>query len=504
MDRIRSRFGVDLPSEQWQARNPDWQSVPPDSPRWRPDQEDANGDLRPELVPPNGDAGLITEGAVADSFRQSGKDKLRYDHSAGKWFLWDGMRWRREETELAFSWAHKQARAMAAESGETNAEIHAGKASFAAGVERIAQADRAFAVTHEIWDRDPWLLGTPGGVVDLRTGDLRPAAQDDFITKLAGCAPAEPGTSHPLWSRFLAETTGQDAELQRFLQQIAGYSLTGDTREHALFFVYGPGGNGKSVFLNVLTALGGDYATIADPDSFTATGAGRHLTVLARLQGARLVTAQETEEGVPWAEARIKSLTGGDPITANFMRKDHFTFLPQFKLVIVGNHKPVLRNIDNAAKRRFNIIPFNHTPAAPDKDLERKLRAELPAILRWAIDGCLDWQRYGLVRPAVVMDATAGYFTEQDLFQQWCDECCETGGRNLFDTQAVLFASWSRYAQANGERPGTAKWFSQALHRLGAELVRDTPGHRNKRGFFRIRVKPVDVSDQWQNREDEL
>ena len=172
-------------------------------------------------------------------------------------------------------------------------------------------------------------------------------------------------------------------ELQRFLQQMAGYCLTGDISEHALFFVYGTGGNGKGVFLNTVAGILGDYAATAAMDTFTASQGDRHPTDLAMLRGARLVTAAETEEGRAWAESRIKQLTGGDPITARFMRQDFFTFQPAFKLVIVGNHKPVLRNVDEAARRRFNIIPFTRKPPKPDQAARGKAQggmARHPAL----------------------------------------------------------------------------------------------------------------------------
>jgi putative DNA primase/helicase len=157
-----------------------------------------------------------------------------------------------------------------------------------------------------------------------------------------------------------------------------------------------------------------DYAQTAAMDTFTASKGDRHPTDLAMLRGARLVTASETEEGRAWAESRIKQMTGGDPVTARFMRQDFFTYQPQFKLMIVGNHKPVLQNVDDAARRRFNLVPFTRKPERPDRELEGKLKAEWPGILRWMIDGCLDWLQNGLVRPAAVQAATAAYFDEQD------------------------------------------------------------------------------------------
>ena len=165
----------------------------------------------------------------------------------------------------------------------------------------------------------------------------------------------------PRWRAFISEVTCGDAEVSRFLQQWCGYSLTGDTSEQALFFGCGPGGNGKGVFLNTVSRIIGDYAVAAAMDTFTESDFPKHSTELAMLRGARLVTASETEEGRAWAESRIKQMTGGDPITARFMRKDNFTYTPQFKLTIVGNHSPSLRNVDEAMRRRLRIIPFQYS-----------------------------------------------------------------------------------------------------------------------------------------------
>ena len=440
-----------------------------------------------------------TEDGFALAFADRHKNELRYCHSTGSWFRWTEVRWEREQTKLAFSWA----RAICRDLNQSRDEKLA-KASTAAAVERFAQSDRAFAVTAEIWDRDPFLLGTPDGVGDLRTGLIRPAAQEDFITKLTAVAPGD--FLHyecPLWLKFLDEATQGDKGLIRFMQQVAGYSLTGDIREHAMFFVYGPGGNGKGVFLNVITKVLGDYATTAAMDTFTASQNDKHPTDLAKLKGARLVTASETEEGKAWAESRIKTLTGGDRISARFMRQDFFEFDPQFKLLIIGNHQPVLHNVDDAAKRRFNIVPFVHKPVEPDRQLEQKLMAEWPGILRWMIDGCLDWRKNGLVRPEVVKKATASYFSEQDMLTTWVDECCETGGRNLSDTTENLFKSWTLFSSSRGEKVGSVKSFNQRLQRQGFEPERFNDGpHRDKRGFRRVTVRATDTSAQWQNRDD--
>jgi putative DNA primase/helicase len=352
-------------------------------------------------------------------------------------------------------------------------------------VERFAQSDPALAVTAAIWDAHPFLLGTPEGTVNLEDGSLRPACFDDFITKQTAVVPSM-SPDCPLWEEFLLEATACDVALIRFLKQWCGYTLTGDTREHALLFIFGPGGNGKSVFLNTISGILSDYAKTSAMDTFTATKSEKHSTDLAMLKSSRMVSAAETEEGKSWAEARIKSLTGGDKISARFMRQDFFEYKPQFKLTIIGNHRPVLHNVDDAAKRRFNIVPFEHKPEHTDRELEDKLKAEWPGILRWMIEGCLDWRKNGLVRPRVVLEATSEYFSEQDVFSQWIEDCCEVAKLNN-DTNGRLFASWRSYATARNEQAGNAKTFNMALRRRGFFPVAKL-GPRRERGFSGLRV----------------
>lgn len=305
-------------------------------------------------------------------------------------------------------------------------------------------------------------------MVDLKAGVLLPPDPSAMLTRSTSVRP-DWKQGCPTWMRFLTESTGGDVQLIDFLRLWCGYCLTGHTREHALVFIYGPGGNGKSVFLNVLTGILGDYAVTAAMDTFTASKWDKHPTDLAMLAGARVVTASETEEGKPWAEARLKHMTGGDKMTARFMRQNNFEFMPQFKLSIVGNHKPVLNNVDDGLRRRFNIIPFERKPANPDRELEAKLKAEWPAILAWMVDGCRDWQVVGLIRSESIEAATASYFVDQDLFQQWLDDECEIDISNRWLTEATsrLFAAWETYAKAAGEVPGSRKAFADQMRRRG-------------------------------------
>lgn len=409
----------------------------------------------------------LTEDGVARAFTARFKGRLRFDHEAGAWYEWTGEHWRRDGTGLAFQFAREVARSLSQDGTERD-RTTARKKGFAAGVEAFARVDRNHAVTQEAWDRDPFLLGVPGGLVDLRTAQLRTADPASGITKRAAVTPAAKADC-PLWLAFLHEATGGDLEVIAFLRRWLGYCLTGDTREHALIFVYGPGGNGKSVLLNTVTRLMGDYATTAAMDTFTTSKGDKHPTELALLRGARLVTASETEEGRAWAEARIKQMTGGDPITARFMRQDFFTYRPQFKLTIVGNHAPALANVDDAARRRFNILPFTRKPANPDRALEAKLEAEWPAILRWMVEGAVEWLRDGLRQPESIRAATADYFSEQDMVARWIEERCTLTPANPghYETAAELFASWSEFAKAAGEPAGTQKAFAPKLRRHG-------------------------------------
>jgi putative DNA primase/helicase len=428
---------------------------------------------------------IVTEDSAALRFVERRGQDLRYCHSTGKWYRWNTAFWVIDQTRVAFQWARELARELAEDQDERKRYI-TNKTSFASGVESFAKVDPRCAVTIAYWDANPWLLGTPDGTVELQTGKVRPSIRDDGITKSTSVAPGDSGC--PSWLRFLAETTGDDGELIRFLQQWCGYGLTGLTREHALVFVYGPGGNGKSVFLNVVTSVLKDYASTSAMDTFTASQSDKHPTDLAMLRGARMVTASETEEGRAWAESRIKQMTGGDPITARFMRQDFFTFIPQFKLTIVGNHKPVLKNVDEAARRRFLIVPFERKPAIPDRVLEQKLMAEAPGILQWMIEGCLDWQANGLVKPASVLAATEEYFSDQDLFAHWlAEECiCESGNMNRSETSGNLFKSWRDFAVGAGNLPGSQPSFKDQMIRHGFRFFRSS----KSREFFGISLQP--------------
>jgi putative DNA primase/helicase len=439
-------------------------------------------ELQPEPAPNQDDARPpeYADDAVALRFTERYGDDLRYTAAWHRWSCWDGQLWRRDETLRVFDLARKECRVASVECADDKLRLRLASAITVAAIERLARADRRHAATVDQWDSDRWLLNTPGGTVNLLSGKIQPHRRQDYCTKITAAAP---GGSCPMWHEFLNRITAGDLELQAFLQRICGYSLTGITREHALFFLYGTGGNGKSVFVNSITGMLGDYAATAPVEAFLASSFERHPTDLAGLRGARLVTAIETEEGRRWAEAKIKSLTGGDAISARFMRQDFFQYTPQFKLMVAGNHKPGLRSVDEAMRRRLNLIPFTVTipPDERDKHLEEKLREEGGGILQWAIEGCLAWQRDGLQPPAIVQKATEDYLAAEDKLGIWLEEHCKTSPAYRTAT-AALFRDWKEWCDGSGEDPGSQKKFSQALEARGFERVRI--GSAQARGFM--------------------
>ncbi len=427
-----------------------------------------------------------SEDSVAIAFCREYEGKLVFNHDAGSWLEWLGFRWQLDRTARAFHYTREVSRA-ASRRENTSVRMSMGRRAFAAGVEQFARTDPKFARTAMDFDGNPNLLGTPAGTVDLMTGDLRSADPTEGISRATAVGPSV-DEDCPGWKRFLGEATGGDVELIRFLQQWSGYCLTGHTREHGLVFMWGPGGNGKSVFLNTVSSILGDYAVASAMETFEAARSSRHSTDLAMLNGARLVTASETEEGREWAEARIKHMTGGDPITARFMRQDNFTFVPQFKLTLVGNHKPAIRSLDDAIRRRFMIVPFTRAPSAPDRELFDKLHHEYPGILRWMINGSLDWTQNGLIRPSQVAKETEAYFAEQDVFGHWLNESCDVAMGNDARSATVehLYRSWCQFAQAAGEKPGSAKAFHARMRQRGFEPHRNAVARSFR--FISLRV----------------
>lgn len=454
--------------------------------------------IKPTSITPTQEASVwATDDALALSFTSRYAEDWRYCAAWGKWLVWDGRRWQADETLLV----HHLIRAICREAA-LKADSHRLAAKLAAsstvgGVERLARTDRRHASTSEEWDADLFALNTPGGMVDLSTGRIKPHDRRERMTKLATATPRGDCTR---WRAFLADITGGDADLQAYLQRMVGYCLTGATTAHALFFLYGTGANGKSVFVNTLATILGDYATSAPMDTFMEARGDRHPTDLAGLRGARFVSSIETEQGRRWNESKVKAITGGDKVSARFMRQDFFEYLPQFKLVIAGNHKPAIRNVDEAMKRRLHLIPFTVTvpPDKRDGRLTEKLLAERDGILAWAVEGCLAWQRDGLQPPACVVSATEEYFDEEDAIGDFLEE---EGQRHAQARVAVadVFQRWQEWATRRGEYVGTSRWLAQQLANRGFGRARL---HAGVKGLSGLSLKPKDYGTRLPYRDD--
>lgn len=410
-----------------------------------------------------GGAITLTEDALAATFETRYEGRLAYLHKFGYWLIFNHTTgiWARDYRELVFHWVREFVRGMNADQAAKWA-----KAAVASSVEKYARASPGFAFIGDEFDADSWLMGTPGGVIDLRSGTAIAASPTHYVSKSTAVQPAD--APAPIWLEFLAQATGNDTDLIGYLQRLCGYCLTGETSEQVLVFIFGTGGNGKGIFMNTLRAVMGEYARQAPMQIFLSNNGDRHPTELANLHGARLVLASESPEGRRWDEERIKSLTGGDAISARFMNRDFFEFVPRFKLVVASNHKPRIRTVDDAWRRRLHLVPFTQKPACPDPDLPNKLKAEYPAILRWMIDGAEWWSREGLAPPASITSATEDYFREEDVIGLWFAECC-LAIPTVCTERKELYASFEHWCRGMGHAAANMHAVTRWLKQHGFE-----------------------------------
>jgi putative DNA primase/helicase len=419
-----------------------------------------------------------SEHGLADRFAAEHRDDACYVPGIG-WHRWDGQRWQHDEQGKVELLVQKLCVTAASERAKQNEQHRLRSRKTREAVMRESQAQ--LAIHFDLLDRDPMLLNTPGGTVDLRTGELRPSDRAAYCTKITTVAPSK---EKPVrWLKFIEEITVRDKLLADYLQRVCGYCLTGDTREHGLFFLYGSGANGKGTFTRALQNILGEYAAVIPNDMLMAKQNEAHPTEIASLRGARMATAGEVEDGARWAESKLKSITGGDRIKARFMRQDFFEFYPQFKLVIHGNHKPKLRNVGEAIKRRLHLVPFNATfEKTKDGLLDEKLKAEYSGILQWCIDGCVAWQREGLNRPTAVNDATEAYLEGQDTLGEFLEAYTRNDGNGKV-MPGELYSRYKLWAEARGEfvlsqTVFTPKMEERGYHRKKLHGVRYIAGLR--------------------------
>jgi putative DNA primase/helicase len=402
--------------------------------------------------------------ALAEKFAARHGAIFRHVTNRNDWYFYDGKVWTPDEKLNRYTFARELCSQLARECPEDAVKKALTHANTVADVIKMVGYDGGMKALVNEFDREPMLLNTQDGVVDLRNGSIRPHRHDDYFSQITSCGV---GGDCPVWIEFLKRITCGDEQLQAYLRRVFGYALTGSTKEHALFFLYGSGANGKSVFIGVLAGILHTYHRTAAMQTFIASTGDQHPTDMAGLVGSRAVTASETERGRSWDENKIKTITGGDEVSARFMRGDFFEYYPQFKIIIAGNNKPKLKSTDEAIRRRFNLIPFLATipPEERDLDLGAKLQAEYPGILKWAIEGCLEWQRIGLDPPPVVRDATDEYIRSQNTVGNWIEERCDIG-HGLKAMSGELYADFKAWAHNCGEDGLKQRDFNKALEDL--------------------------------------
>jgi putative DNA primase/helicase len=420
----------------------------------------------------------LTDLGNAERFVQSWGQDVLFDHTAGRWLLFDGRRYRPDETGAVFHLARATVRAIyneaALSESKSEREALAGwaKSSESAMRQRalleLARVDPVVAVTHKDLDADGWLLNLLNGSLDLRTGELQPHSREDRLTRLAPVA-YEPQAVPERFLRFLDEISLSRTDLQAFLQTYFGYSLSASTRDQCFAVLWGSGQNGKTTLVNLVTRCMGDYSAETPVETLMIQKNQGIPNDLARLRGLRLVTARESEQGQRLAESLVKALTGGDKITARFLHQEWFEFTPTFKLVLFTNHRPRILGTDLAIWRRVRLIPFSYTVPEDRKnsDLEKELfEAEAPGILRWLVEGCLEWQREGLPASDTVKAATSEYRSEEDTLSGFLAEHCilENGASAA---SATLYRRYRSWAEQAGERIMTQTAFSLALQERG-------------------------------------
>ena len=400
---------------------------------------------------------------------------LRYVVEFKQWLVWKGERWMFDETGEIHRLAKQVTLGIYEETANTTSDDRRrALAKFANKSEsqraldaliKLARTEDGIPLRVSELDKNPYLLGINNGVINLRAGSLRTSTQSEYITKLAPVT-FNPDETCPKWLKFLDQAMGGDKDMIEYLQRIAGYSLTGITTEQQLFFLYGFGANGKSVFVNTIQDLLGDYAMQTPVSTLMTKNKGSVNNDVARLRGARFVATTETEEHSKFNESEVKLLTGGDMITARFLNKEFFEFRPEFKLWISGNHKPVPGD-GHGIWRRLILIPFDVIVKEEniDRNLPAKLREELPGILNWAIKGCLKWQEDGLKTPDKILNAIKEYKSEMDTIQNWMDDCWkEESLPNAQIKASNLYLSYKKWVEVNGE------FFTLSQRMLGTKL----------------------------------
>lgn len=415
----------------------------------------------------------MTDTGNAQRFHDKYKGQVRYSYNRKRWYYWTGKRWQLDDVGNIKVLADDILNDMRKDAYNCDDEDvqkvlikWANRTANSNGKEAMikeAQHLGDIPVLPDQMDSYSDYINCQNGIVNLRNGELIPHSPEFMMTKITNCEYDVTGRKPERWLQFLEEITGGDVELQRYLQKCIGYSLTGLTVEHCCFFLYGMGNNGKSTFIDTIANMLGDYASNAQPDTIMMRkGDGGANSDIARLKSARLVTCAEPTEGVRLNEGLVKQLTGGDKVTCRYLYGDEFEYEPEFKIWVATNHKPVVRGTDNGIWRRLRLIPFEYVVPADkvDKNLKYKLGAEMPQILRWAVEGCIAYKQEGLGLPQCVRQATNDYKAEMDIIATFMDENVEITN-NQDDTMSAmqLYDIYKAWAKSNNEYEMKSKKF---------------------------------------------
>jgi putative DNA primase/helicase len=439
--------------------------------------------------PPAAVVASLTDLGNAERFARINANEVRYVAPWRSWLVWDGRRWRRDDTCDVERRAKEAVRSIWQESSlgeDRDARAQIAKwAEKSEGIGRVkamvdlARAEPGIALTPAAFDTHPFLFTVANGTIDLRTGQLAEHRPSDLMTKASSIVYDYTATC-PLWVKFLARIFDNDRDLISYVQRAIGYSLTGDTREQCLHVLHGVGQNGKSTFLEVLAYILGDYAIQADFATFLDKQANDGpRNDIARLAGARLVRSVEVGEGKRFNEPVLKLLTGDDIVAARFLYSEAFEFRPTFKLWLAANHKPVIRGADLGIWRRMRLVPFVVTIPDNEKDdtLKERLFAEAPGILAWAVRGCREWQEYGLQPPEIVRAATQDYKSESDIIGAFLDDCCELDA--LYSVRSGdLYEAYRDWARQGGEHVLSHTSFGRRIDERGFDVRKNGVKYR--------------------------
>jgi len=425
---------------------------------------------------PGCDTYPLTDLGNAERFAKEHGDALRYHTERGVWLHYAGGVWSEDSAEAVQERQKRTVRRIQIDAEFASAEqkksilAHAKRSESRAALANmltLAQGETGMGVGSGDLDVDPLLLNVTNGTVDLRTGVLHEHRAEDLLSKQTNFAYDERALC-PLWEAFVLQVMGGDEGMVAFLQRALGYSITGLTDEQVLFFLYGDGANGKSVFVEVVMEVFGPYGQKAPTEMLVERRFSAIPNDIARLAGARLAVAAEASEGVALDEARVKDLTGGDKLVARFMRQDLFQFDPTHTLWAYGNHIPLIRGTDDGIWRRLQIVPFDVSIPEERRDpmLKQKLLSEGAGILRWIVEGSLGWQRVGLQTPEKVKRLSRAHRVEMDQTRRFLDEACEIGD-DLEEESGAVYDAYVRWCHECGEEPVTKAMLGRKLNELG-------------------------------------